>query len=635
MIGLIAVMLRSRRVQALIAFGVAAIAVASAVAAPLYVAVAERVLIAADVAAATPAQLAITADYAAVTYADPLTEDKDYLADQLDRVEHARLYERDAPAAMHADGFTTVFSTAMRVFAQPGDVPDEAPTNDGNLSFRQDFCAHVIITAGRCVAAPGEVIVSGARSATGLAVGAGLNVAAVTLVPGGLGEPAFYARVGDTAALGVVGTYEPRDRHDVYWGREAAEFEAPLLGPILTARATFDSVPHTNELFSIISYVSRDSLTVDTLAQYQSRVKETLTKATPYGPTSDADSLVAKVAADRAAVAVVPGVAALPVVALCWFVLFLAIAHAAQSRRGELGMVKLRGASTGDQWWLSTAESFLSVLAGGVLGYLLGHVAVWAYAWSALGVRTALPITSDPLPYAALALIGGLIAGLLAVRRDLASSPTELLRRVPARGGTWRGVSLAVTVLVLAGVAVAQVRSDPAAQNGLARLAPALAILGLGLLCAVVVDPVAAALGRWALRRGRLGLGIGALQVGSTPHRATGGDAGHRRDRAADVRRHRRRGGRRPAGRRGDDLGRCRSGADGVGRPPGRAVGQGTFGRSGRRLRHGRPAGAHGEQAEPAGGGRDPAAERRGLAVGRAVGGRRRGQAAPGPRTRP
>ena len=45
--------------------------------------------------------------------------------------------------------------------------------------------------------------------------------------------------------------------------------------------------------------------------------------------------------------------AAVPLVGLCWFVIFLAVAYGTAGRRHELGLVALRGARRPVRWWLS------------------------------------------------------------------------------------------------------------------------------------------------------------------------------------------------------------------------------------------------------------------------------------------
>ncbi len=66
----------------------------------------------------------------------------------------------------------------------------------------------------------------------------------------------------------------------------------------------------------------------------------------------------------------------MPLVALSWFVLFIAVAAGTQERRFELGLLALRGARLPNRWWLAAGEAILPILAGSVAGYLVGHFVV-------------------------------------------------------------------------------------------------------------------------------------------------------------------------------------------------------------------------------------------------------------------
>ncbi len=127
-------------------------------------------------------------------------------------------------------------------------------------------------------------------------------------------------------------------------------------------------------------------------------------------------------------------------------------------------------------------------------------------------------LSVESLSYAVVALAGAVVAGLIAMRRDLASTATDLLRRVPALRRGWRGLAASVLVCALAGLSLAQLRSTPvggaAGLTDLGRFAPALLIVGLALLCAVLVDPAMGWLGARAMRRGLVGLALAGLHVG-------------------------------------------------------------------------------------------------------------------------
>ena len=131
------------------------------------------------------------------------------------------------------------------------------------------------------------------------------------------------------------------------------------------------------------------------------------------------------------------------------------------------------------------------------------------------------------------------------MRRDLAATATDLLRRVPARGARWGDLALAGVVAAAAVVALVQLRAArPATRPGSRLLAPALSLMALGLLGGAALDPVAARVGARAVHKGRVGLALGGAAPGPPAHQLAAARRGAGGDRAADVRRDRRRRGR-------------------------------------------------------------------------------------------
>ena len=218
--------------------------------------------------------------------------------------------------------------------------------------------------------------------------------------------------------------------------------------------------------------------------------------------------------ADREQVGVLPGVLEVPLVVLCCFVIFLAAANTAQARRTEFGMLKLRGATAADRLWLAAAELLLPLAVGGVLGYLVGQVGVWLFARLVLVGPTPFGLSASDLPQAGLALLAVAAAGLLGLRRDLVTPVADLLRRVPARAGHWGLVVLRTVVVVIGVAAVVQVHSADTPLAGIGVLAPAAVILSVALVLAAAFDRLAAAWGRRALRRGRIGAAMAMLHLG-------------------------------------------------------------------------------------------------------------------------
>jgi putative ABC transport system permease protein len=506
-------MIRSRGTQALTVMLMAAVAVGAAVAAGVYVNAAQQRVLADDVAAAPTAEKSVTATDVVRLKASP---DNQAQMSQL-ASSRQRAFAQSAPAMLRADGFDTVFAARYQAFiaTRPWTELDHP---NGVIEYRDSFCDHVVLVRGRCVSGPGEVIVSPARAAAGLGVSQTLLSRPVEERQV-RGDDSFVNPQGDEATLVVVGVYEAKDPTDLYWGTSSDDLHTVGAEPVLTDRRTLTGTDHETESQSVTAYLPPASFALDRLDPIRTRASGLVAAAGKYSLQSNINALLDRIDRDNRTVALVAGVATVPLVALCWYVLFLAIAYTAAARRAELGMVKLRGVAGRDQWWIVAAESFTPVFAGALLGYLVGHLAVWAYARIFFGPAVSVGLTLQPVPFAALALAGSVAAGLVAMRRDVASTATELLRRVPTLRRGWRGLSLAGLVCALAALSLYQLRSAPAGdaeagQQGLGRYAPALLIIGLGLLLAVLVDPLMGWLGGRAMKRGRLGLALAGLHIG-------------------------------------------------------------------------------------------------------------------------
>src|SRR5688572_2815676 len=179
-------------------------------------------------------------------------------------------------------------------------------------------------------------------------------------------------------------------------------------------------------------------------------------------------------------VAEIVPIAAVPLVLLCWFVLFLAVAAAAQRRRHELGLLALRGVRTPHRWWLGVGESLVPIVLGAAAGYVLGHVAVRVAAELMLSRASDVPITAGATRYVVIAVVGALVAGVLAQRRELAQPAVDLLREIPPRIGRWKAAVLETAIAALAVAAVVQLRAGGEGLAGVALFAPALLVLAAG-----------------------------------------------------------------------------------------------------------------------------------------------------------
>jgi len=490
-IALVLSMIVARRVQALTVALLSVLAVAAAVGAPVYLRAVDRAVVATEVDRATADELTV-----AFTSSDERTVEL-------------------AAALLRLPGFTTIHAARIPVLGtQPG---------VSWLVAQQEVCAHLAMTAGRCLMGPSEVIV-GSRTAQRLELrpGATIDVTPATYDPQ---SNSYVPEPGRTpATLSVVGVYRPVDPREPYWGR-SPHFRPgpadPLNEPFFTAPPTLPLIPHGFEIRVISAVAEPGAITVDRLGPLRTSLTEVAGQLRvgledgSFG--SDLDTLFGRIDRGRELARQVVPIAAVPMVVLCWFVLFLAVAYGTHARRHELGLVALRGARAPVRWWLTAGESALVILAGAPVGYLLGHACVRVAAALRLDSTDGTGLSLGPFWYAAIAVAGALLAGTLAQRQALASPVVELLRRVPGPGAAWRSVAFDVAAVVVTAVAIVQLRTPGGQLAGVSLLVPALVAATLAVVLSRLLRPLAGRFGRYALRRGRLGTALGALQLARHP----------------------------------------------------------------------------------------------------------------------
>jgi hypothetical protein len=492
-------MLRARSAQALTVFLLAAAATAAAASAPVYVATADRTVVEGEVAGATTAERTV--------HAARIVFEGD-----------ERTFERIAPTALALPGFRTIFAADIDAYV-------EGPKGSGvpRLVYRDDFCANVRITSGRCFAGTTEVVLAAATAEhLGVAVGSQLIIQRVAVGRDG------YQTVPGITLFTVVGVYEPIDKYSVYWGNhDYFNTDNPDRGtiaePLFVARRTLELVTTVRQNQSVEATAEASAITADTVYELEAALNKATSdvRGAKGTITTDMPQLLNRIQRNRNLVAEIVPLAAIPLVLLCWFVLFLAVAAGTQHRRHELGLLALRGLRLPYRWWLGAGEAILPILLGAAAGLVLGHVAVRVAAQALLDGGPAVPLRAGLSRYVLVALAGAFVAGLLAQRQQLAQPAIDLLREVPARVKRWRSAALESVVVVLAVLAAVQMQTgDENAEGergGIGMFAPALMVLAFGLIAARAVVPLADRFGSRALRRGRIGPALAAYGLARRP----------------------------------------------------------------------------------------------------------------------
>ncbi|HET8684151.1 MAG TPA: FtsX-like permease family protein, partial [Micromonosporaceae bacterium] len=381
------------------------------------------------------------------------------------------------------------------------------------LAYRDGACEHLTVVAGACPVDTGEVLVSERTAAAqGIEVGQRVPV-----------------RVGDGTerrqrSYVVTGVYVPKDTAAAYWGRTAY---------FTGGSATEAAAERADAVFTAAEDDVRadGSATVVLRLEYPLRTGEVrLDDVRPLGVelgsfglglrAADLDldqaltATLADIDADQRAIGRTVPVIAVPLVLLCWFVLFLLVASLTEERGPEVALAKLRGYPAGRAARFGLGEVLLLVVLAAPLGVLLGLGLVELAARSVFAGGSHVELRWPVLAAAAGALAAAGGAALLAGRGTLRQPVLQLLRRVPARAD-WRAGVAEGAVVALAGASLFAALADQSAP--LALLAPAL----LALLAGVVA---ARLLGLWsrlrlaiARRRGRVPALLSAAQLARRP----------------------------------------------------------------------------------------------------------------------
>jgi len=491
-IALVLGMLAARRGQAITLVLLSLVATAAAAAGPVYLKAVDRTIVANQLAAATIGEQTLT------------------IGDTVERFQQSQIasaeFEDLAPPALTLPGFALVYSGEYHV------MNVAHPNSADRLVFRDGACEHLVVVAGRCLMADDEIVVV-ERIAERTEVAPGDVATMKFAVYNALAlrwEPA-----GDPVRLTVVGVVRPRDAGEPFWGVHAyfpPGYQDGLGDVAFTTRQTLERMYHEEQSVSVDAYALPGTITAGRIGAVRTDVDGAIKRYANLEnqdtiPATDIPDLLDRIEADQRLAGQLVPLAALPVVLLCWLVIFTAVAYGGQASSTEIGLLALRGLRLPTRWWLTTGEIVVAVLVGAPLGYLAGHALV----------PGAGDVDAGALPYALVAVAGALFAGFAAQRAQLAAPIVDLLRRTVGKTSTRRVVVAEAATVVLAAATAVELRLGGGLLTGSALVVPALMVLATALLAARVVRPVAARLGGFALRRGRVGLALSAWQVARRP----------------------------------------------------------------------------------------------------------------------
>jgi FtsX-like permease family protein len=502
MIRLVLSMIGARRAQAVTVFVLAAVAVAAAVAGPVALRTVDKAIVRQEVDAATNTERSISVT-AFVNPSEPQA------AKQFDTL----------ATLLTLPGFDPIRAGELEAFGPVGRGGEVTLAPTSRVAFRDRLCEHITILSGRCLVGALEIVVGqDTATATGLRPGDMTIVQAARYV---LGRGLIPD--GEAALLTVVGVYRPTNPTELYWAGQRyfpISADGSRKEAVFTTAVTFDIIDHSLGQDSVDALAPASTLTAERLERLPDEiavVTEPLLADTTYAVNTDLPALSDRVDRSRELAGQLVPIAFVPLAAISLFVIYLAVGYGVFGRRPELGLVALRGVSSGRRWWLATGETAVAILAGAPVGYVLGHLGVGAVARWRLGATDGAGLSTDSLPYAGAALLIALAVAMLGQRRALREPVVELLRGVPRGRIGWRSIVVEALIGALAVVATVQLRIAANGLSGVGLLVPGLVVVAVAVLAARAFVPVSGMVARSALMRGRLAAGLSAVQLARRP----------------------------------------------------------------------------------------------------------------------
>lgn len=373
------------------------------------------------------------------------------------------------------------------------------------IAYVEDLCSHVHVIRGRCVSgdSTSETLIS-AHTAAAEHLGVGGTLAAAT--PNGI-----------AISLRVVGVYRPIAPGGRFWqpwylfqfGQQASPDQlAPGDASFVNQAALSSRVGQVMETLSAnvalrpgaVGYNDISGLQA-TLARVNATVAHLTRRAgqsTPVASVTTGLTTVLDQAAKETSLArTLVTVATAQLALLAIFLLYAVVANTTTAQGPEVALAKLRGRRAGSVLLQSVAQPVVLVLAAAPVGALLAWVVVRLLAAPLLGHPVDVVFPPAAYGVAALGVLGGVLAAVVATRRIVVTPVGALMRLGADAPGSAVGLVIADAVAVTIAVAgLIELKAggvlDSGSANPLSVLAPTL----LAVAAAVVVLRLLPFLGR-------------------------------------------------------------------------------------------------------------------------------------------
>jgi putative ABC transport system permease protein len=403
------------------------------------------------------------------------------------------------------DAANTYWLPPTTYLLSTGEYRTGAASYQINTYWRDGMCENADVE-GSCPSAPGEALIDPTMLQT-IDAKIGDEVTVVYTGFGGDDEPV----VDYPQPYTIVGTYTIDDNASPSWfnpGHTGGDgsLRPPSLGSTTPPQAPALLVDQSSVTFNAATVagadrpVDLDALDIATMDDAERQLATWQTSISAQGPpilqpddVTSYEALFEEVRSEQELLSRVTLAAVVPLIVLALLLLFVLVASAAEVRRQEVALAKLRGFSTGKVVRFAIAEPAAVLLLTVPVGITLAVVGERVLAGIWLG-PTPFVVTTQAVVSAvvvtATALLAAFVAVLGVVREPLAASLSSATRR---RGtSTWSLLAQGALVM-LSVVAVVQIITSDATQSSsfVELLAPLFVAIGASVVSLVLIGMLA------------------------------------------------------------------------------------------------------------------------------------------------
>ena len=410
-------------------------------------------------------------------------------------------------------------------------VYDGAESLKSEIASVEDLCVHVRVIRGRCLSgnSTGETLISAnTAAAEHLTVGGTL----ATTTNGGVAIP-----------LRVVGVYRPIAPGGSFWepwalfqfGQAGSETQAPPGdASFVTSAALASRVQQVPETLSANVALRRIcGLRRHRRAAYDDRARECHCRAPLTADDRHArrrrnnglPTILDETTNETSLARTLVTVATAQLALLAMFLLYAVVASTTRAQGPEVALAKLRGRRAGSVLLQSVAQPVALVLAAAPVGALLAWIVVRLLAAPLLGHPVDVVFPPAAYGVAALAVVGGVLAAVVAAHRIVVTPVGALMRLGAATPGSPIGLlvadAAAVTIAV-AGLIELEAGGvlDSGKPNPLSVLAPTLLAVAAAVVALRLLPFLARQLARWTRDSRRLATFLAVRQLLRRPAEA-------------------------------------------------------------------------------------------------------------------